>query len=100
MNNKFGLCCSCPALNDGRFLTSYIPRREYNASVMKEIGANDSHAYRETLQKNGEEVMKVIVAETEKRFKCRGQQFYNVTDINGHFNAKLKAELSKKININ
>lgn len=96
MNSKFGQCCSCPALNDGRFLTSYVSHRDYNASIMREINVNNSHEYREALQSHGRDVLSAVIAENEKRYTCKGSQFNRVVDIDGYFNAKLKEELSKK----
>jgi hypothetical protein len=50
MNNKFGKCCNCPALNDGRIFTSYAPSKDYNNNFMRKLGTDDSNKYRDIIQ--------------------------------------------------
>jgi hypothetical protein len=95
LNNKFGECCSCPALYDHRILTSYVPRRDYNASVMKEMNVTNGIDYRVALQQNGSSILTAMTVTNEKQYVCKGEQFYRVVDIDGYFNTKLAEELAK-----
>lgn len=90
LNNKFGKCCSCPALmSDGRIFTSYIPHKEHNTRLMKQVGAKNSIEYKTILQNNYETIHKDIIDKltTENICKNNGNNlFYQQIDINDYFN--------------
>ena len=98
-NNKFGTCCKCPALmQDGRIYTSYAPRRDYNASLMKELKVNNSNDYRSIMQENGQSIIDSVQKNLENSYKCvnvNNNLFYRDNDIHKYFNDQLKVELSK-----
>ena len=99
-NNKFGVCCKCPALNDGRFLTNYVPRRDYNYTVMNQVNASNSNEYRAILQEQGENLLNVIEKTLNDNFVCKNTDnniFYKDINYNKFFNDQLQSELNKKV---
>ena len=95
-NNQFGECCHCPALmQDSRIFTSYVPRRDYNAALMAKTHTKDSNRYREVLQENGGDILKVQHEMSKKRYECQGKQFYSTPDVNKFFDRKLMETLRK-----
>jgi len=105
LNNKFGECCKCPALmEDGRYLSSYIPHKTYNEILMFNLGVKDTHQYRNVLQKNGELLINNIQKETQTNYVCLNHEnklFYErIDDINGVFDREYNKVLSSKTDIN
>lgn len=70
MNNKFGDCCNCPALVDGRFFTRYDDRIEIDLEIMKKNNMTDSHALRKYLIENGANIIDSNIKNIEKNYKC------------------------------
>jgi hypothetical protein len=70
MNNKFGECCNCPALVDGRFLTRYDDRIELDLEIMKKNNITDSLALRKFLIDNGANMIDSNIKSIEKSHKC------------------------------
>lgn len=70
MNNKFGECCNCPALVDGRFLTRYDDRIELDLEIMKKNNITDSLALRKFLIENGANMIDSNIKSIEKSHKC------------------------------
>ena len=99
LNNKFGACCNCPSLlADGRLFTSYTPRRDHNADLMKELNAKNNNEYRNILQDNSDTYINSINAFIEKNYKCNNNAdntFYKIYDIHSTFDKQFKDELSK-----
>jgi len=99
IDNKFGECCKCPALmQDGRIYTSYAPRRDYNASLMKEFKVSNSNEYRHFLQNNGKSIINSLHHNFEDSFRCvdTATNKFNVShDVHKIFNDMLQEELKK-----
>lgn len=70
MNNKFGDCCNCPALVDGRFFTRYDDRIGLNIEIMKKNTITDSLALRKYLIDNGANMIDSNMKNIEKTHKC------------------------------
>ena len=70
MNNKFGDCCNCPALVDGRFFTRYDDRIGLNIELMKKNTITDSLALRKYLIDNGANMIDSNIKNIEKTHKC------------------------------
>jgi hypothetical protein len=70
MNNKFGECCNCPALVDGRFLTRFDDRIGLNIEIMKKNNMNDSLTLRKYLIDNGASIIDSNIKNIEKTHKC------------------------------
>lgn len=70
MNNKFGDCCNCPALVDGRFFTRYDDRVELNLELMKKNNITDSLAYRKYLIDNASNLIGSNIKTIETSYKC------------------------------
>jgi len=70
MNNKFGDCCNCPALVDGRFFTRYDDRIGLNIELMKKNTITDSLALRKYLIDNGANMIDSNIKNIEKNHKC------------------------------
>jgi hypothetical protein len=70
MNNKFGDCCNCPALVDGRFLTRYDDRIEIDLELMKKNNITDSLVLRKYLIDNGAKLIESNIKDIEKTHKC------------------------------
>ena len=70
MNNKFGDCCNCPALVDGRFFTRYDDRIGLNLELMKKNTITDSLALRKYLIDNGANMIDSNIKNIEKTHKC------------------------------
>lgn len=53
LDNKFGICCKCPAIMDeSRLFTNYVPHKSYNRQFMNELNVVNNNDYRHTLQYN------------------------------------------------
>ena len=98
LNNKFGKCCSCPALmSDGRLFTSYVPHKEHNNSLMKQLGVSNSIEYKTVLQNNGETIRKDINDKLIASSMCKNNdnnKFYQQIDINKYFNQTFLEKLN------
>ena len=70
MNNKFGDCCNCPALEDGRFLTRYDDRIELDLEIMKKNNITDSLVLRKFLIDNASNIMASNISDIETTSKC------------------------------
>jgi len=70
MNNKFGDCCNCPALVDGRFFTRYDDRIELDLEIMKNNNITDSLALRKFLIENGSNLINSNIKNIETSHKC------------------------------
>jgi hypothetical protein len=70
MNNKFGDCCNCPALVDGRFFTRYDDRIELDLELMKKNNITDSLVFRKYLIDNGANLIDSNIKNIEKTHKC------------------------------
>jgi hypothetical protein len=104
LNNKFGECCSCPALiSDGRLFTSYVPRKDFNNQLMKQIKVTNNNDYREFLQNNGDKIIASIQETLDSSIKCadtKNVRFNQSIDIDAFFNEQLQKELAVKYNLN
>jgi hypothetical protein len=70
MNNKFGDCCNCPALEDGRFLTRYDDRIEIDLEIMKKNNISNSLALRKYLIDNASTIIDSNIKNIEVTSKC------------------------------
>ena len=70
MNNKFGDCCNCPAMVDGRFLTRYDDRIELNLEIMKKNNITDSLVLRKYLIENASNLIDSNIKNIETTHKC------------------------------
>jgi hypothetical protein len=98
LNNKFGNCCNCPALmSDGRLFTSYVPHKEYNSRLMKELGVSNSIEYKTVLQNNGETINKDIIDKLTAGTICKNNgtnKFYQQVNINEYFDNNFLEKLN------
>jgi len=101
LNNKFGECCKCPVkIADGRLYSTYVPRRDYNATIMKELKVTNSNEYRTILQDQGQVILDAVQQNLDTNYKCTDNGtnlFYQSTDIHKFFNDQLKDELNKPV---
>jgi len=70
MNNKFGDCCNCPALVDGRFFTRYDDRIELDLELMKKNNITDSLVFRKYLIDNASNLIDSNISTIETNYKC------------------------------
>lgn len=86
LNNKFGNCCGCPALNDAREFTEHRSPSIYNNEMMKTMGKTNSNDYRESLQSNGESIIRNIYNNFENNYKCKnnGSNVFYIDSSNFH----------------
>ncbi len=70
MNNKFGDCCNCPALIDGRYFTRYDDRINLNLELMKKNNITDSLVLRKYLIENGSNLINSNITNIETNYKC------------------------------
>ena len=70
MNNKFGDCCNCPALVDGRFFTRFDDRIEVDLELMKKNNITDSLTFRKFLIDNGSNLIDSNIKNIEDNYKC------------------------------
>ena len=53
LDNKFGVCCNCPAIMDeSRLFTNYVPHKSYNRQFMNNLNVINNNDYRRILQYN------------------------------------------------
>ena len=67
MNSKFGECCNCPALVDGRFFTEYRDRDALQFNLMKDNNLTNSNAFRNYLIANGTSLMSNNTKDLQKK---------------------------------
>ena len=61
----------CPALmQDGRFITSYVPQRLINLSIKEMNNIGSAQDYRHFLQKNGDSILNKQRAILQKVYTC------------------------------
>lgn len=70
MNSKFGECCNCPALVDGRFFTEYRDRDALQFNIMKDYNLTNSNTFRNFLITSGTTVMANVTKDLETKYKC------------------------------
>lgn len=70
MNNKFGDCCNCPPMVDGRFFTRYDDRIELNLEIMKKNNITDGLVLRKYLIDNASNIMNNNITSIEAAYKC------------------------------
>lgn len=70
MNSKFGECCNCPVLEDGRFFTEYRDRDALQFNIMKANNITNSNQFRDYLIKNGTTIMAANTKVLEDNYKC------------------------------
>jgi hypothetical protein len=89
MNNKFGECCNCPVLEDGRYFTRYDDRIELDLEIMKKNNITDSLALRKYLIDNASNIIDSNIKTIETSYKCNynnKQPSQSYGDIsNGYF---------------
>ena len=81
MNSKFGDCCNCPALVDGRFFTEYADRDTLQFNIMKNNNLNNSNEFRNYLITNGTNVINTNISSLETNYKCKYEKPNNQTNI-------------------
>ncbi len=70
MNNKFGECCNCPALVDGRYFTEYRDRDVLQYALMQKNNLKNSNEFRKFLIENGAKVINDNIKNIETNYKC------------------------------
>jgi len=70
MNNKFGECCNCPAIESSRFFTRYDDRIELDLEIMKKNNITDSLALRKYLIDNASNIIDSNIKTIETSYKC------------------------------
>lgn len=102
-NNKYGICCGCPAIsNKPREFTNWRCAKIYNNEMMKKIGKTNSNDYRESLQYNGQSIIKNTFNDFENNYKCKNNKsnvFYiDSSKINEYYdNLNMKSQKQSKV---
>jgi hypothetical protein len=84
-------------MSDGRLFTTYVPRKDYNQLLMKELSVNNIMEYKDVLQSQAMYLMEKSFNEANKNFVCKSNNvntFYKVSDINAYFDYELSKTLS------
>lgn len=82
-DNKHGDCCGCPALmSDGRLLTHWQPKKQFNQRLLNSITNSDSEQQRYMLQQNP--ALADIDGMTDERLSCRPDAKFYVDSSNFH----------------
>ena len=71
MNSKFGECCNCPALVDGRFFTEFRDRDYLQFNLMKENNITNSNDFRNYLISNATNLISSNIGNIESNYKCK-----------------------------
>jgi len=71
MNSKFGDCCNCPALVDGRFFTEFRDRDYLQFNLMKENNITNSNDFRKFLISNASSLISSNIGNIEASHKCK-----------------------------
>ena len=82
MNSKFGECCNCPALVDGRFFTNWRDRDDLQYNIMKQNNLSNSNQFRDYLISNAANIISSNIKDIEKNYKCNYNTPANQTVIN------------------
>jgi hypothetical protein len=70
MNSKFGDCCNCPALVDGRFFTEFRDRDYLQFNLMKQNNITNSNDFRNFLISNANNLISSNIGNIETNYKC------------------------------
>ena len=93
MNSKFGECCNCPALVDGRFFTNFRDRDDLQYNIMKQNNLSNSNQFRDYLISNASNIISSNIKDIEKNYKCNYNTPTNQTvisaDNGGYVNGPL-----------
>lgn len=83
-NNKFGLCCGCPALTTGGIMfTDWRSSRMANNDDKLKYNTLDSHSYRTFLQSNSDSIMtKNIVKFEQSRCNSSNENKFYIDSSN------------------
>ena len=81
MNSKFGDCCNCPALVDGRFFTEYADRDTLQFNIMKQNNLTNSNEFRNFLITNGANLINANINSLEINYKCKYEKPNNEINI-------------------
>lgn len=81
MNSKFGECCNCPALVDGRFFTNFRDRDDLQYNIMKQNNLSNSNQFRDYLIANANNIISSNIKDIEKNYKCNYNTPANQTVI-------------------
>ena len=71
MNSKFGDCCNCPALVDGRFFTEFRDRDYLQFNLMKQNNITNSNDFRNYLISNATSLISSNIGNIETNYKCK-----------------------------
>ena len=71
MNSKFGDCCNCPALVDGRFFTEFRDRDYLQFNLMKQNNITNSNDFRNYLISNATNLISSNIGNIETNYKCK-----------------------------
>jgi hypothetical protein len=100
-DNKHGECCGCPALmSDGRLLTHWQPKKQFNQRLLNSFNGMDSEQQRYMLQQNP--ALADIDGMTDERLACRPDaKFYiDSSDFHKQMFAQQMAELQVPQQVN
>ena len=81
MNSKFGDCCNCPALVDGRYFTEYADRDTLQFNIMKNNNLTNSNQFRNFLITNGANLISSNISTLETNYKCKYEKPNDQTTI-------------------
>ena len=114
MNSKFGDCCNCPALVDGRFFTEFRDRDALQFNIMKQNNITNNNEFRNYLISNGANMISSNIKNLENNYKCNynspnpnfllpidtGRNVYmeatpSSTEVNGYYDSKNMSESVK-----
>jgi len=86
LNNKYGNCCGCPALNNAREFTNYKSSSIYNHELMQKMSKTNSNDYRGLLQSNAESIIQNTNDSFETNYKCKnnGSNIFYLDSSNFH----------------
>jgi len=99
MNSKFGDCCNCPALVDGRFFTEFRDRDALQFNIMKQNNITNNNDFRNYLITNATSLISSNIGNIENNYKCKynnqGNQF--TLPINSSQNIYVSAPTSSEV---
>ena len=87
LDNKFGVCCNCPAImDDSRLFTNYVPHKSYNRQFMNELEVLNNNDYRNILQN------KLQIYNKNMNMQCTNSNNFNIDGsiINTYFDIQFK----------
>ena len=95
INNKFGVCCGCPALvSDDRLFNNYVSSRIKNDNFKKSLYLTNTHSHRLILQTNGQNLINDEIKRIEKS-RCttnKKNKFY-IDSSKYNFNDQLEGDI-------